>query len=110
MVKGYGLEAHNCFLEFRKGLWQTDGALASFPLTAFLHQLYAFKTLHNAALGTDGTTGRLETRMLGHDILQRIGNFRRAEDVDSFQICNKLFRANEVPLKFATAFRGYTVF
>jgi hypothetical protein len=86
------------FLEFRKRLRQTDGALAGLPLAAFLHELYAFKTLHNTAFGTDGTAGRLETWMLGHDILREIEIFRRAEDVDSFQICKKLFRIWKVRL------------
>lgn len=51
-------------LLLRQGLGEADGALAVFPLPALLHELHAFKTLQNTALGTNGAAAGLETGML----------------------------------------------
>ncbi len=50
------------------GLGQTNRALTFFPLTAFLHELNAFKTLENRAFAANGT-GSLKSGVLGHIVI-----------------------------------------
>jgi hypothetical protein len=59
--------------DVRGGFREVEGALAFFPLTALFEQLDAFKTLEDAALGTNGAAAGLEGRMLGHGNLEKLG-------------------------------------
>ncbi len=55
-------------LSFVLGLRQAEGALTLLPFTAFLQELYAFKTLQDGTLAAYGT-GCFQAGMLGHDFM-----------------------------------------
>jgi hypothetical protein len=73
------------------GLGQVQRAASFLPKAAGLEELDALTTLENAALGTDATTGILETAVLGHDWVWLEVLLRRAERVAGRVRCARGF-------------------
>jgi hypothetical protein len=63
------LAVRDAILLRRLGLGEIVGAAAFGPVTTGFHELDALTTFKDAAFGTNGATGVLETAMLGHDFV-----------------------------------------